>query len=873
MISIKRWLHALGFGSNRGRLEREMDEEMRFHIDMEAAELIAHGLPPDVARRQARLAFGGEDRFKEEAREGMALHWLNDLRLDVLFALRSLRRSPWFTIVAVITLGIGIGAPSTIFGFLDFAAFRKLDVKDPDAIVAVYGKLNDASLLQISYQAYASLRANVQSFHDIAVFSEGPLSVRNSGRISMAWGVQTSDNYFSLLGLEPALGEFFQAGDRRRVAVLSDDFWRQRFKADPAIVGKPVSVNGVALTIIGVAPKNFRGTRLFTYDPSIWVSIGAFPTARTPARFNAIARLRDNATLGQAQREANAFAKHIADVDPNVFSALRFELLPNPRPINPWLAPATRIQLLGSVALSGVCLILVVACADVANLLLARMTVRRSEISMRLMLGATFGRLLRQLLTEGAVLALLGALVSLPLTYLALKASTVLTPPLDFITSFHPAFDSRVLLFTIAMSIGSAIVCGLAPLIQLRASRLDADESFASRVSRSSGARARAGLVVAQVAISVIALAAAGVLYRGRDAAHAIDVGFDVRHAVVFTLDHKSNAQSDSREITEFYRRLDARLSALPGVRAVSRATSIPLDGNARTITTFSTDAPENPVAADDYIVGDGYFTTMEMPIVRGSSFLVNTPADPEPVVVNETFARRHWHDATPIGRTFTLGTTGGRRAIVIGVARSEKSRRLGDDPTPIVWRSLAHNSASRLVTIIRTSGDNDRTLAVIPRVVHSIDPSLPVIGLRTLAQQVAIAYSPIQTGAIAGGILGALAAILAGAGLFGALSYNISQRAREIGVRRALGARGADIMRLVGASSLRLTLLGVVIAVAVILFIPGKTSAILYGVSLHDPLLLLLATAGFAVIAAVASLGPAWKALRIEPLEALRID
>jgi hypothetical protein len=367
--------------------------------------------------------------------------------------------------------------------------------------------------------------------------------------------------------------------------------------------------------------------------------------------------------------------------------------------------------------------------------------------------------------------------------------------------------------------------------------------------------------------MSVIALVAAVLFYRGLSAARSIDVGFDVRGAVVFTLDPALSGRYDRNRLEEFYQQLESRLIALPGVQSVSRASSIPLDGNSRSLPLTE------GVSADYFSVEENYFSTIGIRLVSGQAFSIGDAAGGEPVVVNETLAKRLWNGTPALGRVFTVGTPPGKKLTVVGVARSDASRRLGDRPRPILWRSLSHDPFSRLTVIVRTRGDTAGTLARIPPIIRSLDPQLPVIGLRTLGEQVELAYSAAENGALAGTMFGVLAALLAAGGLFGALMYNVSQRTREIGLRQALGADWSDILRLITGSGIRLTLMGMSIALVAILFIPGRMSVLIYGVSPHDPVLIAVASGLFLLIAAIASLGPALKALSIEPSEALRAD
>ncbi len=877
----------MAVGANRNRLERDMDDEMRFHIDMEAQDLVARGWEPADAERQARVAFGSTDSFKEEARDNMALRWMNDLRADIAFGLRSLRRAPAFTAVAVIALGIGIGSNATVFGFADSVVFRKLAVRDPDRIVAVFATQGDANLLNISYPTFDDIRGGVRSFRDAAAFTEHGVSVTTPRGPTVAWAVSASDNYFDLLGVQPVRGHLFKPGDSHRaVVVLSQRTWEQQFASDPQIVWKAIRVNGLPFTVSGVAPASFTGTRLLTYAPALWLPVG-MTAAMLPGgakvlanrgipRFNVIARLNEGVSISAANADAQSLATRLSRMYPQRLGDLRFTLIPNAGAINPWLAPRDRIELVGKLLLVGVWMVLLIACADVANLLLARMTVRRHEISVRLALGASRGRLARQLLAESLVLALLGMAAAIPLAYIALRASIRLAPPLDFAPSFAPTLDGRVLIFTLSISAFSAIAFGLAPMLQAWSPRLNPDQHSSGRVAAGSGGRLREALVVAQVAVSVVILVAAGVFYRGLNAARAIDVGFDVRRAVVLTLDPSLNVGYDAPRVDAFYRGLETALGTLSGVRGVTKATSIPLDGSSRSLKVFGegvASSSSSGLSADFFVVDENYFSTMRMPVVGGRPFSAADTTGVEKIVVNPAFANRLWQGSTPIGKVIHFATFDGPQATVAAVVNSATSRRLGDPPRPIVWLSLSRNHAPRLTIIIRTAGNPAALMGPIRGVVRSLDPQMPIIGLRTLEDQVALAYSAAESGAFMGLVFGGLAAILAAAGLFGVLSYSVSQRTREIGIRRALGADRAQILQLIVKSSARLTLLGVAIGIVAAYSMPGSMSAVLYGISPHDPLMIAAAAIAFLAIAAIATLGPALRAVQIEPAEALRTD
>lgn len=837
-----------------------MEEEMRFHMALEEQYLVSRGTPLDQARRRARVSFGAEESFKEEVRQSMALRWLTDLRADVAYALRSLRRSPGFTVFAVLALGLGIGANAAAFGFADPVAFRKLPIADPDRLVAIYASHGAETPTHISYRDFEHLRRSVPAFEDAAAFTERPATVASDNLSSVVYAVHASDNYFSVLGLVAERGRLFRPADQSRaVAVIGHAYWKSAYKSDAQIAGRPVVIDGVPLTIIGVAPKEFHGTRLFTYEPAVWLPIGSTGVSRQ-GLFNVIARLTPDATLGKAQQEVDR-------------SGSRFTIFSNASPINPWLVSRARIELLGRLLLLAVFIVLVVACANVANLLLTRMTVRRQEILTRIAFGVSTSRLARQLLAESVVLVLLGALVSIPLAFIALKASTRLTPPLDFATSFHPSVDSRVMIFTAGIGLAAAAVFGLAPLIQLWWRDLNPDRHNSLRAAGGSASRVRSLLVVIQVALSVVAIAAAGLLYRGLHSARAIDVGFETSNAVVFTVDLLPGSASSPGRVQKVTSRLKEAVTQVQGVSAVAFTSSIPLDGETRTLNVFASGTEPREVSTDYFIVDDDYFNTLGIRVLEGRPFSSLDTSDVEPVVINQVLAQTLWRSRSPIGERIRINSTDAREAVVIGVSHSIASRQLGDRPRPILWRSARRLLLSRPTIVVRSTRDAGDLQRDMEATVRAIDPAIPVIGFRSLEDRVALAYSAAQVGAVAGLTFGALTTVLAALGLFGVLLFNITQRTREIGIRRALGASSGDVLRIMTASSIRLTLIGTAIGMVVVLLIPQRLSVILYGVSPRDPVLLVITPVVFLAIAVLATIGPAWKAMRIEPIEALRVE
>jgi predicted permease len=651
-------------------------------------------------------------------------------------------------------------------------------------------------------------------------------------------------------------------------------------------VGKSIRVNGAPFTVIGVAASGFHGTRLFTFAPALWLPIGmhaqTLPRSgdllhdREQARFTVIARLGPRARPEIARQQVDVVASRLARDYPRAPEGSRLSLVSNRTAINPWLAAPERLAMIGFLSLAGGWLVMLIACADVANLLLARMTTRAREIATRLALGASRGRLVRQFLTESLVLAALGTAAAIPIAAAALKGSERLTPPLDFATSFSPSLGGRSLVFTAVVALAAAVVFGIAPIFHAWSPDLARMFRGAPNHPRPGTNRSRQVLVVAQVATSVVVLAMAGVFTRSLGAARRIDVGFETRRTLAFSVDPSLLVGYDAERVAALYRRIVADLEGLPGVQSVARASAIPLDGNSATMRVFAGEATpaSRAIVADNFLVSPNYFATLGMTIVAGRSFSRADTAGVERILVNETLARRLWPDITAaLGEQVWLDSIGGARAEVIGVVRSHASRQLGDPPRALLWRSLERNRVARTTVIVRADDQPERLIPVVRQRMLAIAPDLPVVGLRPLDQYVALAYSAAQGGAAGASALGIVASLLAAAGIFGVVAYTVSQRTREMGIRVALGARTSQLVALMLQSGLRSTVMGLVAGLGLTMAVPRGMAAILYGISPHDPGVLLGATALFLVVATVAALIPAWRGARVDPRRALQAD
>jgi predicted permease len=873
------------------RVASEIEDEMRAHIELEAEDLVRRGIAPEEARRRAYLAFGGIDRYTEVARDAWPMRWAQRILADIRFAGRSLRHTPAFTLTAVVALALGIGANATVFGAVDSVAIRPLAVREPDALYAVYGEQGEADLLGFSYPAFTDLRRSTPAFADVIAFAEGPVTVSSrSGddAVDAVWAVHTSDNYFTTLGVTPALGTFYQPGDLASpVVVLSDALWSSRFGRDRNVVGGSISVNGRTFTIVGVAPPQFTGTRLFTYDPALWIPVGmhslTIPSStgllsnRSSRAFQLIGRLRPDITVGEAQANLDGVARDLARVFPEQHRDFRIGMVSNRTPINPWLAPPERIALIARIMVIGSLLVLVVACVNVSSLLIARMTFRRQEMSVRLSLGASRGRLVQQLLTESLLLAVLGALVAVPVYLLTARGLLGLVPSLEFSSSVRPAAEERVLLFGMLLMLGTAVLFGLVPALQ-------ASGRGIASVLREKGSRGgrrwaqfREALVVGQALVSAVVLAAGGLFARSLQHARSMDPGFTLDHALTFTMNPELSPSYDAARTRDLYRRVVDRVAMLPGVRSVGRATAIPLDGSGTTLRIFvngqETGMAGVPVAELN-VVSPGFLSTLGTPILEGRDFTAaDTSPAVGPVIVNEVLARRVSPNESAIGKRLRLNSADGPLVEVVGTARTSMYRTLGERPRPAIWLSLDRSPRSRTTILVRTSGSEAGLIASIRRVARDIDPDLPMVDVRSLRSHVSVAYTSVENGAIGALAFGALGLLLAATGIYGITAYAVSQRRREIGIRIALGARGASVVRLVAGRAFGLTAAGALAGGLVVAFVPMGLDTMLHGVAQRDLLTLTLATLLFSAVAGAAAVAAARRSIHHDPMAALRID
>lgn len=877
----------------RDRADEELDEELLFHLEMKTEEGIGQGLSPGEARYRARLAMGGVEQRKEEMRDARRIHWLTDFLDDLRYALRSLRRTPALTAFIVITIALGIGMTAAPFSMLDALVFRPYPVPDPGEVVSLVSTSYDKSFEGFSYREYRDLGAGTRSYEGmVASTREGPVGfVAEPGATPrIRGGMLVSGNYFRVLGVEPRIGRGFRDDEdevpgRDAVAVLGPDFWRRDFAADPAVVGRRIRLNGSDFTVIGVAPETFTGMTVFG-RPDVYVPVamaGVFSTDsrrsffvdRDDRELVVRGRLKRGTTLEEARSELSLLARSLEREHPATNRG-------RGAAVHTQLEMRTRSDdgnwKFGVIFTGLAVAVLLVACTNAAGLLLSRASTRTREIAVRLALGAGRLRLIRLLLTESLVLALLGGAGGVAIGYVGIALLDRFSIPAELPVEIPFRMDTRVLLASLVLSVLCALFCGLAPALQSTRTDLvnglkaaDTDEPGRKRLW------GRSALVVAQVAMSLMLLAASFLMYRGFQQTTAVDTGFAKDHLLMVKFDPRL-VQYDADRTRHFYEALLARVRELPGVDRTSLTRHPPLALDDVDALDFVPDGVEMPRERQHFttgmdVVDDGFLETMGIPVVRGRGFLPSDTAQaPRVAVVNEQFAKRYWPGREAVGKRFRLENATGTSVEVVGVARNVKYRSIFEKDVDFVYLPLAQRPAPKLVLMLRSSGDPLRLVEPVRQVVRRLDANMPLLETRTFEDL--YRYSTVDGPGVAVrlvGTLGLVGLLLTIAGLYGVVSYNVSRRTREIGIRIAIGARPLDVLSLVMSKGLGLVGVGTAIGLAMGLLVERVMNSMLFEVGGVDLTVYLVVVPSMVLLTVLAAYVPARRATRIAPTRALR--
>jgi putative ABC transport system permease protein len=806
---------------------------------------------------------------------------------DLRYGARTLLKKPGFTLIAIITLGLGIGANTAIFSLVNTVTLRPLPVTAAERIVEVTPLGKDASVGAFSYPTYKDFRDKNEVFDGLVAYLPAPMNLSQNGVNERVWGYLASGNYFATLGVRAFKGRMFTQEDDRvpgahPVAVVSYGCWQDRFGADPNLVGKNIKLNGHDFTIIGVAPEGFRGT-VWVFEPDFYTPMmmakqiapgGSYWFEnRGNSGLLAFGRLKQGVTATQARESLNLLMTQFAR-EYQGFEGMTFSVTP------PGLAvPMIHYGALGfsGVLMATVALVLLIACVNLANLSLARAAQRRKEIAIRLSLGAGRARIVRQLLTENVALSLAGGVVGWLVALWMIDLAAAFKPPVDFNLLIDLKPDWRVMIFTVTVSFITGALFGLAPALQ--ASKVDLipalkDEAGLGGYRRS---RFRNGLVVAQVALSLLLLIAAGLIVRSLQQTQMAGPGFEVENRVTMSVDLGLQGYDEARG-REFYKRLITRVESAPGVRAASYVGALPLnlDFNGSSIYVEGqpfTRASDVPTIATGE-VWPRYFETMGIPLIEGRDFTMQDDKEESRfVIVNEAFARRFWPGRSPIGKRLSRGGPDAQRFEVVGVVKNGKYWTLGEDPRPFVYFSLAREYGSDVTLVVHTSVEPQSMINTIRRDVERLDANLPLYDVKTMGEHLRLPLFPLRAGAWVTGGFALLALLLAGLGIYGVMAYAVSQRTREIGLRMALGAESRDVMRLVVKQGMWLAGAGLAIGLTGALVLTRLMSSVLYGVSATDVLTFAGVTLLLGSVVLLACYLPARRAAKIDPLIALRCE
>ena len=870
---------------HRPQMEDEMDEELRAHIGNRADDLEGSGLARAEAERRARIEFGGQERYKEECREERGGVWLESLWNDVRFSLRMLGKSRGFSAIAVLTLALGIGANAAIFSMVNALLLHPYHFRDLDALVRVWEDRGIDEGYDARYVAPADARElsnHNEVFENLTTYEMRSFSLGAESEIQPVLGCRVTANFFEVLSVSPTSGRVFSPEEEQpgadQVAIVSDGFWRRRFAGDPGLLGEKISLNGRTYSIVGIMPKDFD----YPVPVELWVPLALTPEEkadRTQLSLQVLGRLRDGVTLDQTRAALAGFSRRLAQDYPKTNAGRTMKALQLRKELYVFTLP---LFLLLQAAAG---FVLLLACANLANLVFARMIGRQREIALRTALGAGRGRLGQLFLSETLLYSIAAGIVAVTASFVSVRALRTSIPA--GWTKWVPGWDGikvdgNVLAVTILVALGTGLALGLATV--LHASHVEVNNTLKENGAGSvtlAKRRVRSALVVAQVMFAFVLLVCAGLTIQGFVRLARVYQGFEPASVLRVEILLPEKTYAETVTITNFYQQLLRGAASLPGVQHASLITNPPAS-NVDSETTFlniegqpALRAGEAP-SADLQVATPDFFATLKMSLISGRFFSEADNTDAASVVViSRGMAQRFWPGADAVGRRIKLGTADSAEpwVTIAGVVSDVRQNWWNPVTRPVIYKPLAQSAQRSMTLLLRTGTDPTAYVSGIREVTRRIDPGIALRGVATLEEEVSDSIAIVRIMGILMGIFGLVALVLSSVGVYGVLSESVAQRTREIGIRLALGAETGALMKLILGHALKLTAIGLAIALPVSLAISRAMTSLIFGIVSVDVTIL----AGFTALLFLVALGagylPARRALRVDPMIALRYE
>jgi len=883
MNTLRSFLFRLRNLFRKDQVDRELNDELATHLEMHIADNLRAGMTPEEARRNALLTLGGIEQTKESVRDQRGIPFIESVLQDVHYGLRQLRRSPGFTVVAVVTLALGIGATTAVFSIVDALLLHGTPYQNPARIVEIGARSPEGEARWVSWPDFQDWQAQTkpQVFDELGAYVRWEyLVLTGMGEPDEVYASKVSTNVFRLLGVNAAIGRSFADNDAQAV-ILSHDYWHNHFAADPKIIGKTFALDGKPYSVIGIASADLEFP-----DPNtqVWIPLvlsAAEESNRNHRAIEVIARLKDGVTLNQAQAAIDLVARRLATQYPDTNAGITASVAPYKSGEIGDVLRSSIFALIGAVVF-----VLLIVCSNVTSMLLARGTTRQGEMAIRAALGSGRMRLIRQLAVEAILLAGAASVMGLVFASSGLALILNLLPKqglIETVALHRISINLPVLGFTVALSLLTGTAVSLLPA--LRASKLNLNESLKQR-GRSSGSatkrsRVQRALIVAEVAMALVLLVGAGLMIQSFKRLEAVPTGFRPDHLLTIRVPLVNYKYKQGPQSAAFYRTVLERIQAIPGVQSAAMVNNLPF-------TNFSTtsDFPPSPTAPrgsdKTYFVANrdvspGYFQAMGITLIEGRDFTQTDNQQDAPCVriVNEAMVRSYWSGKDPVGTQVLGACSKDAPAFIVGVVADSKQHSVDSQPEPEVYTPYGqHPFASFLITfVVRTASNPMKVVTAVRHAVSEIDHEQPVIEIRTMENVVSESIWRQQVSASMLGMFAAIALLLSAVGIYGVFSYSVSQRIHEIGIRTALGATRGDILRMVIREGLLLTLIGLGVGILAALWLTRLLESLLYGVVPRDPLTFVSLSLLLTAVALLACYIPARRATRVDPMIALRYE